>query len=98
MKPKLIVIAGCVIAMFFLSGCKVAKENSLGSSGSGFSSSGLPAGGGIDGGGSIPLDPGGSPSDPGGIPGIGHNPEPATVALLGGGLITYALLRRRNKK
>lgn len=27
-----------------------------------------------------------------------HNPEPATIALLGSGLVAYAFLRKKNKK
>ena len=30
--------------------------------------------------------------------GVGHTPEPATVALLGGGLAAYAFLKRKKKK
>lgn len=43
------------------------------------------------------VDIGGGTIDLGGAK-SGINPEPATVALLGGGLLAYALMKKRNKK
>jgi len=89
MKNKLLLITCCVATMLSLSGCFGGGDGSGAGSGGGFNVAGLPGGGDHFGGDSI-LG--------GGMDSIPHNPEPATVALLGGGLAAYALLRRKKKK
>jgi len=91
MKHTLPTIAACLLAMALLSGC--------GDSGSGLSSL-FNFGGSSDSdsfvSASLPGD--GSGDGSGNSGGIGHMPEPATLGLLGSGLLAYALLRRKKKK
>ncbi len=92
MKTKTLIIVLCIMTMTMLTGC-------FGGGGGGGSASGGSSSGGIDvaglPGGSIGGDSilGGS-----GDSGIPHNPEPATLALLGGGLAAYALLKHNKRK
>jgi hypothetical protein len=73
----------CLLICVALTGC---LEQAGSSGGGGGIVTALAGGGAGSGGSSIPA-------------GLPHNPEPATLALLGGGLAAYAFLRnRRNKK
>lgn len=96
MKYKLTILTACLIALVFLTGCKEG-----GSSFGSFSAdddsfvAGVPGDSGSGGGSSSSSGSGDSGGD---IAGVGHAPEPATLALLGSGLLTYALLRRKRRK
>lgn len=86
MKYKLAIWTTCLIATIFLAGCK----------GSGSGSAGISGGDGIY---IASLSDDGSSVDDGSNDGnpIAHNPEPATLALLGSGLFAYAFLRKKKK-
>ncbi|MDB4349544.1 PEP-CTERM sorting domain-containing protein [Omnitrophica bacterium] len=84
MKLRLAMIVLCMVSVFALAGCK-------GGGGGG----GSYAGGGSSIGGDTST---GTTSTVGGTLPTAHQPEPATIALLGGGLAAYALLRRRKRK
>lgn len=93
----LTVLTLCLMAMVLLAGCKGGGGSSFSSFFGGSSAddpiilSDLPGGGDTPGGG----DDGGGDDDGGGL---SHQPEPATIALLGSGLLAYALLRRKKRK
>jgi hypothetical protein len=78
---KLLILACCIMMMTLLTGC-------FGGGGGGSS-----GGGGILGDIAGIIDDG-SGDDPGGLP---HSPEPVTIALIGGGLVAFAFLRRKKK-
>jgi len=90
---KLVLLAICMIVVPLLSGC-------LGDSGSSSSGSGGSSSGGDSTYASGYGSTGGSTGSIGGstVGSAVHNPEPATLALFGGGLIAYALSRRKKKK
>jgi len=93
MRLKIAAACFSLLLVVFLAGC--------GGSGSGGSVFSPPAGGGLGGDVLAGVTP--DPSDPGdpGDPGIGNqmiNPEPASMALLGGGLLAYGFLRRKKKR
>jgi len=92
---EFITLAVLITAPFALTGCKLSGGGSgssgssygdSGSSSSSYSSSGLD---GSSGGGGLLGAPSG---------GNFMNPEPATIALLGSGLLGYGLLKTRKKK
>ena len=98
---KLALVIACIGLAVLLAGCKGSGSTfgwGGGSSSTSATVASLPDGGGDDGGGTGGGDtPGDDPGD------IGddityHNPEPATVALLGGGLAGFAFLRRKRRK
>lgn len=83
----LFLILTCIALTLLLTGCLGGGGGgSSGSSGGSFDVAGL-LGGDSDGGGIF--------SGGGGV--FEHTPEPATVALLGGGLAVYAFLKRKKK-
>jgi hypothetical protein len=101
MKHTLTSIAACLLAMAFLAGCQETGGSGLGSffnsdTSSGDSVASLPS---TLGGSYTPAaEVSGSSGDVSGDTGGGIiNPEPATLGLLGSGLLAYALIRRRKK-
>jgi len=76
----------CAVALFALTGCLGAGGGSSSSGGGGSSYAG---------GSSFTGGSGGSSG--GTLVSTAHNPEPATLGLFGGGLIAYALSRRKKK-
>jgi|GEM_PF-3858014 len=94
MKPKLTLLALSFIAMFALAGCKTpgSGSDSAGSSYGGNSSAVVSSY-------SSTSTTGGAGDVSGDTPGdVPINPEPATVALLGGGLMAFAFLKRKKRK
>jgi len=85
---NLLLLMVCAVALFALTGCLGGGggSSSTGSGGSGSGNGSTYAGSFSSSGGSAT---GGSAV---------HNPEPATLALFGSGLIAYALSRRKKKK
>ena len=85
---KLIVVALGIFALTLLAGCSGSGGGLswLGSTGETIFAGG--GGSGSDGG----NDGGGGSSA------LGHSPEPATIALMGGGLAVLAFLSRRKRK
>jgi predicted component of type VI protein secretion system len=83
MKNTLIVLAICLIAVVLLAGCKEGGSSASSSLDSTFDAA------------KIDFDVIGNSSDNPNIP--GHMPEPATVTLLGSGLLAYALFRKKRK-
>ena len=79
---KITIFVVCVFAVVFLVGCGSSGDSAR----TALSDSVNDDGG---------SDEGDVNGDGGGLP---HSPEPVTMALLGGGLFTYALLRRRNRR
>ena len=83
MKYRLAILIACLLTISLLAGCKESGSSASGSFDSGSSSFVSGSGGLGSSGGSVP---------------VGHMPEPATVALLGSGLLAYAFIRRKMKK
>ncbi len=82
MKYKLLVLTCCIMMAMFLTGCL----------GGGGGSAGFLEGGSFD-----VADSGGG--DGGGGDGGGDiNPEPATMAMIGTGMLAYGIMRRKRKK
>lgn len=92
MQSKLAVLAVCIMAMVILAGCGSAGSSGLSLFGSSSVEDNLV-------GGDLAAGGGNNPASGGTVVGAGtHMPEPATVALLGSGLLAYALLRRKRRR
>ena len=89
---RLIAFVGCLIVLLASTGC-------FGGGGGGSASTGsYYAGGSSSGGGSSYTGGSGSTGGGSGISIFEHGPEPATLALLGSGLVAYALMMRNKRK
>jgi hypothetical protein len=96
MRTKLTALMACLLTMVFLAGCNEGSSGSAGlfdfnfggsSGGDEIVVSSLPSGS---------SDSSSGSSEP--ASGPANQPEPATFALLGSGLLAYALFRRKKKK
>lgn len=96
MKLRLAALATCIVALALLAGCK--QSGSAGNAGKPETYVDSDTG-------SIIVSPSGGDAQGSGDGGFGnpmtgimHTPEPATIALLGGGILAYALLRIKKRK
>jgi hypothetical protein len=84
MRNTLMVLATCLIVVMLLAGCKEGGSSASSSLDSTFDAVEISSG---------IID---NSSDNSGI--TEHTPEPTTLALLGSGLLAYALFRKKRKK
>ncbi len=93
MKLKLLVLASCIVVTMLLTGCFKSGSGSGSGSGSSSSTSGVSA----NYGGSGSGDSGSSSYSGSSSTVLQHNPEPATIALVGTGLAAYLFMKTRKK-